>query len=172
MPSRLVSSPGTLPADRDIPAADEERGDRGDGRVQPRRDAPLDAAQVGFGRRDILLAREQQRDVDRNAGEDRRLDGRQSFRGAGNLDEEVGLAARAGGDRARPPACCLVSWARRGETSSDTQPSTPSVRAKTGRNRSAARVRSAKARSKNRSSRRLARQTPSGQCRRHRSCCS
>ncbi len=80
MPSRLVSSAGTLPADRDVPATDEERGHRGDGRVQARRDPPLDAAQVGFGRRDVLLAREEQRDVDRHAGEDRVLDGGQSFR--------------------------------------------------------------------------------------------
>jgi hypothetical protein len=50
----------------------------------------------------------------------------------------------------------LVSCARSGDTSSDTQPSTPSVRAKTGWNRSAARVRSAKASGKNRSSADLA----------------
>ena len=42
-----------------------------------------------------------------------------------------------------------VSWARRGDTSRDTKPSTPFVRAWTGRNRSAARVRSSRARSKN-----------------------
>ena len=69
-----------LAADRHVPAADEQRGDRSDGRVQPRLDAPLDAAQVGFGRRQVLLPREKQRDVDRDAGEDRRLDGGQSFR--------------------------------------------------------------------------------------------
>ena len=40
----------------------------------------------------------------------------------------------------------------KGETSNDTQPSSPSVRAKTGCNNSAARVRSASASSKNRSS--------------------
>ena len=121
-----------LAADRDVPAADEQRGDRSDGRVQPRLDAPLDAAQVGFGRGDILLAREQQRDIDRNAGEDRLLDGGQSFRGAGNLDEEVGLAARAGGGRAPPPGCSWCRGRASGETSSDTQPSTPSVRVEDG----------------------------------------
>jgi hypothetical protein len=84
--------PGDLATDRDVPAADEERSDRGDCRVQSRLDAPLDAAQVGVSRRDILLAREQQRDIDRNAGEDRRLDGGKPFRGTGYLDEEVGLA--------------------------------------------------------------------------------
>ena len=81
-----------LAADRDVPAADEQRGDRGDGRVQPSFDAPLDTTQIGMRRRDILLAREQQRDVDRDAGENRLLDGRKSFRRAGDLDEEVGLA--------------------------------------------------------------------------------
>ena len=40
-----------------------------------------------------MLPREQKRDIDRNAGEDRRLDGGQSFLGAWNFDEEVGLAA-------------------------------------------------------------------------------
>jgi len=84
-----------LAADRDVPAADEERSDRRHCRVQPRLDAPFDAAQVGVGRRDVLLSREEQRDIDRNAGGDRRLDGGQAFRGAGNLDEEVGLAAVA-----------------------------------------------------------------------------
>ena len=49
-----------------------------------------------------------------------------------------------------------VSYARRGETSSETQPSTPLVRSWTGRNRSAARVRSSSARSKNSASPRLA----------------
>ena len=94
MPSRFVSSLGTLPRDRHVPAADEHRGHRGDGWVQPRLDAPLDAAQVGLGGSQILLAREQQRDVDRDAGEDRLLDGRQPLLGAGNLDE-TGWAGRS-----------------------------------------------------------------------------
>ena len=42
-----------------------------------------------------------------------------------------------------------VSWARSGDTSSDTHPSTPSVFSQIGRNRSAARVMSASASSKN-----------------------
>ena len=82
-----------LAADGHVPAADKERGDRGDGRVQPRLDAPLDAAQVGVRRRQVLLAREEQRHVDGNAGEDRRLDGGQALFGPGDLDEKVGLAA-------------------------------------------------------------------------------
>ena len=46
----------------------------------------------------------------------------------------------------------LVSWASVGETSSDTQPSTPCVRSQIGRNRSAAQVRSSSASSKNKPS--------------------
>src|SRR5256886_8130695 len=45
-----------------------------------------------------------------------------------------------------------VSWASSGDTSNDTQPSTPRVRSQIGRNRSAARVRSSSASSKNNSS--------------------
>ena len=71
-----------LAGDGDIPAADEQRGDGSDIGIEPRRDAPLDAAHIGFGRGHIMLAREQQRDVDRNAGEDRFLDCRQAFLGA------------------------------------------------------------------------------------------
>ena len=84
-----------LSGDGDVPAADEHRGDRADRGIEARLDAPLDAAQIGFGRRQILLAREQQRDVDRNAGEDRFLDRRQAFLGAGDFDEQVGLCRRA-----------------------------------------------------------------------------
>ena len=124
---------GHLAGNRDVPAADEHRGDRSDRGIEPGRDAPLDAAQIGLGRRHILLAGEQQRDVDRNAGEDRLLDGRQSFLGAGNLDEEIGLAATLAADRCAAAIVRCVSWASSGETSSETQPSTPSVRSKTGR---------------------------------------
>ena len=46
---------------------------------------------IRLGGREVLLAREQQRDVDRDAGEDRLLDRRQAFLGAGNLDEQVRL---------------------------------------------------------------------------------
>ncbi len=103
-----------LAGDRDVPAADEERGHRGDGRVQPSRDPPLDAAQVRFGRRDVLLAGEQQCDVDRHAGKDRLLDGRQSFRGTGNLDEEIGLAGTlVEVDRGRQGALRIVRQERR-----------------------------------------------------------
>ena len=80
--------------DRHIPAADEQRRDRLDLRRQPGGDAPFDAAQIGVGRRDVLLAREQQRHVDRHAGEDRLLDRRHSGRRAGDLDEQVRPLAR------------------------------------------------------------------------------
>src|SRR6516165_7015048 len=81
-----------LTTDCDVPAANKDRGDRGHCRVQPRLDASLDSAQVGLGRRDILLAREQQRDIDWNAGKDRFLDRRHTLRRAWNLDEEVRFA--------------------------------------------------------------------------------
>src|SRR6516165_10062670 len=46
-----------LSGNRDIPAADKERCYRGNGRIETGFDAPLDPAQVGFGRRNILLPR-------------------------------------------------------------------------------------------------------------------
>ena len=94
---------------------------------RPAVDAPLDAAQVRLRGRHILLAREQQRHVDRHAGEDRLLDGRQTFLCAGDLDEQVGRPG-AGVSSLAAAMVLAVSWASRGETSSDTQPSTPSVR--------------------------------------------
>ncbi|MCK7517106.1 MAG: hypothetical protein MZV64_04995 [Ignavibacteriales bacterium] len=68
-----------MPAIAGVPAADEHRRDRRRRRVEAGLDAPLDAAQVGLGRRQVVLAREEQRDVDRDAGEDRLLDGRQAL---------------------------------------------------------------------------------------------
>src|SRR5262249_9985810 len=69
----------------------------------------------------------------------------------GILMKRLGLPPR----RCRSVAAATVlsvSWARSGDTSSDTHPSTPSVLAKVGRNSSAARGTAAKAQSKNRSS--------------------
>ena len=80
---------------RDVPAADEDRGDRADIGVEPGGDAPLDAAMIGLRRRHVVLAREQQRHVDRDAGEDRLLDRRQALLGAGNLDQKVRPAGAA-----------------------------------------------------------------------------
>ena len=82
--------------DGNVPAADEHRGHGTDIGVEPGSDAPLDAAQVGLGCSQILLAREQQRHIDRDAGEDGLLDGRQAFLGVpGILMNRFGRAARA-----------------------------------------------------------------------------
>ena len=78
-----------LAHDRGVPAADEHRGDGADLGLEPGLDAPLDAAQECLGRRQVVLAGEQQGDVDRHAGKDRLLDGRQAFRGARDLDEQI-----------------------------------------------------------------------------------
>ena len=117
--------------------------------VAPGGDAPFDAAQIGLGGGEVLLAREQQRHVDRHAVEDRFLDRRNAFRRAGNLDEQI-VASRLR-DECRVAAAMLpcVSAASSGDTSIDTQPSTPSVASNTGRNRSAARRRSSSASSMN-----------------------
>ena len=74
---------------RDVPAADEERGDRFDLRIEPRGQAPFNSAQIGIGRGDVVLSREQQRHVDGDTVEDRLLDRRNAMRRARNLDEEV-----------------------------------------------------------------------------------
>ena len=85
----------------DIPAADEHGRHRGYVGIEAGGDAPFDAAQVGVGRREVMLAREQQRDVDRNAAENRLLDRGQSFARAGNLDEQIA----PGGARMQIPRC-------------------------------------------------------------------
>src|ERR671918_434371 len=77
-----------------VPAGHEYRRDRIHVRVRPGGDPSLDAAQVGVGRRQIMLTREQQRHVYRDAGEDRLLDRRQARPSARDLDEHV-LAARS-----------------------------------------------------------------------------
>ena len=46
-----------------VPAVDEQRGDRPDLRIEPGFEPALDAAQIGLGGGEILLAREQQGDV-------------------------------------------------------------------------------------------------------------
>ena len=94
MPRRFAPLGRNLVLDGDVPAADEERGDRFDLRIEPGRDAPLDAAQVGLGRGQILLAREQQRHVDRHAGEDRGLDRLHAGRRPRDLDVEIGPVRR------------------------------------------------------------------------------
>src|SRR6185437_12181951 len=63
----------------DVPATDEERGDGSDVRIEPGNDPALDPAAVRLGRRQVLLAGEEKRDVDRHAGENRLLDRRYAF---------------------------------------------------------------------------------------------
>ena len=71
--------------------------------------------------------------------------------GPGNLDEQV-AAASALVESLAISTVFDVSYASSGETSSETQPSTPSVTSWTGRKRSAARLMSSIASSKKRSS--------------------
>src|SRR6516225_5933508 len=70
---------GHLAGNRCVPAADEDRSDRPDTRFEPGVEAPLDAAQERLGRRHVVLAGEQEGDVDRDAGKYRLLDGGYSF---------------------------------------------------------------------------------------------
>ena len=58
--------------------------------LKPGIDAPLDTAQERLGSRQVVLAGEQQRDVDRDPGKDRLLDRGQTFLRARDLDEQVG----------------------------------------------------------------------------------
>jgi hypothetical protein len=74
-----------------VDARDEERGDRGElaARVPAAVDEALHAADVGLGDLAVALEREDQRDVDRDAGGDRVLDGLQPRDGRRDLDEGV-----------------------------------------------------------------------------------
>ena len=72
-----------------VPATDEQRSDGGHVRVQAGDHATLDAADVCLCRRQIVLAREEERHVDRDAGEDGVLDCRVAGRGARDLDIEI-----------------------------------------------------------------------------------
>ena len=133
MPSRFCSSVGDFVRDGDVPAADEDRGDRGDVGVEPGLDPALDAAHVGLGGGQVLLGGEEQGDVDRDPGEDRLLDRRQAGLRAGDLDVEVvALALRVELRRLRrsSPRCRRRAAAR---PRASTKPSTPAVRSWTGR---------------------------------------
>ena len=79
MPSWLLSAAGTLPATATSQRLMNTEATEPTSGVKSRVDAPLDAAQIRLGRREVVLAREQQRHVDRHAGEDRFLDRRQAF---------------------------------------------------------------------------------------------
>ena len=56
---------------RTVPATDEDRRHRSDVGIEPGFDAALDCPGVGIGGSKILLGREEQRDVHRDAGKDR-----------------------------------------------------------------------------------------------------
>jgi transaldolase len=76
------------------PSADEHRGDRADLWLKSRGHAPLDPAQEGVSRSEVVLVGEEKRHVDRNAGEDRLLDGRQPFLGDAAVTGRVPEALR------------------------------------------------------------------------------
>src|SRR6267142_2023836 len=69
-----------------VPTADEYRCDGGDIGIEPGLDAPLDAAQKRLGGRDVLLAGEQERDIDGYTRKNCLLDRGESFLRPGNLD--------------------------------------------------------------------------------------
>src|ERR1043166_8759660 len=79
-----------------IQAADEHGSDGANVWIEACVDAPLDAPQIRFSRRKVLFARKQERHIDRHAGKNRFLDGRQSFGCSWNLDEEVWPASPGG----------------------------------------------------------------------------
>ena len=89
MPSRLTSAAGTLLATATSQRLTKIDATEATSGFKSRRDATLDAAQIRFRRREILLARKQQRHVDRHAGEDRLLDRGQAFLRSRDLDEKV-----------------------------------------------------------------------------------
>ena len=68
--------------------------------LKPGRDPALEAPHIGLGRSNIMFAREQQCDVDRNAPENGLFDRRRALLGAGNLDEQIG-PGRSGMKRTR-----------------------------------------------------------------------
>ena len=73
-----------------VPAAHEHRGDRSHIRVKASGNASLKASHICIGGADIIVAREQQRDVDRYTGEDGLLDGRETLESPRYLNEKIG----------------------------------------------------------------------------------
>ena len=121
--SQSVPEPGRNPLlHRLVPPADEHRGNGDDVGVQSLLDPALHPALIRSGGGDVLLGGKEQGDVDRDAGEDRLLDGGESLRRARNLDEDVGPldlpVQRLDLVQGTPVSC-----ARIGDTSSETQPS-------------------------------------------------
>ena len=96
--------------------------------IEPGRDAPFDAPHVRFGRRDVLLAENSSVTL---TGTPAKIDS--SIAGTpsgvpGILMNRLGRCALARAARAAASMVPAVSLASSGETSSDTQPSTPPVR--------------------------------------------
>src|SRR5207247_8144683 len=59
-------------------------------RVEPGRDAPFDTPHICLCGCEVMIVREQECHVDRDASKDRFLDGRKSFPGSWNFDKKVG----------------------------------------------------------------------------------
>ena len=144
-----AASAGSLSADRLVPAADEQRRHRRHHRIQPGLDAPFDAAQVGLGGRDGT-ARAENSSVTL-IGTPLKIDSSIAGTPSGVPGILTNRLARSPCRWMRAAASMLpaVSAASSGDSSIDTQPSTPSVASNTGRNRSAARRRSSSASSMN-----------------------
>ena len=135
--------------DGGVPAADEHRGDRADLGLEPGRRCAA-RCHAGMPRPPPGSARGENSRVTL-IGTPAKI--ASSMAGSpslvpGILMNRFGRPARACSSLAAARVLA-VSWASSGDTSSDTQPSTPSVRSQIGRNRSAARVRSSSASSKN-----------------------
>ena len=127
MPSLLRQRRGHLARDCSVPTADEHRSHRADIGLEPGIDAPLDAAQECLGRRQVMLAENKSVTlIGTPAKIASSIAGRPSFV-PGILINRFGRAARACSSFAAARVLA-VSWASSGETSSDTQPSTPLVR--------------------------------------------
>src|SRR5437762_53751 len=67
-----------------IPPAHEDRSDRSNIWIETRVQAPFNAAQKRLGRRQVVLAGEEERDVDRHTRKDGFLNRRQPFLGSWN----------------------------------------------------------------------------------------
>ena len=117
---RLVSALGNRDAElvlqllrdlvghRAVPPADEYGCNGADVGIEIGSQTPLDSAQESLCRRAILLGTEEQGNVDRNAREDRLLDGGQTFLRAGNLDQQIrtsGPRVEISGGIRSSPAC-------------------------------------------------------------------
>ncbi len=124
--------------DRRVPAAHEDGGDRAErAGVEPALDPSFDAAQVGFGAREVLLCREESVTL---TGTPAWIVSSMAARPAGVPGILMKRFGRPAFSHSLRASLIVVpaSFASRGETSSETQPSTPWVRSKIGRKASAA----------------------------------